>query len=202
MGGCVRTILNLSNFKPEDSLHTGSYYDINIRSQEFGALSVWKRIKTKGRVRTINRLSFVFSIKTSEESTGLDCIQKIMKKVAWEMKSREHCLVGQDLFKHCAKDEQRIFDYFIKECHGNEKSIIAKMTDSVDAAFKNGINFRLHSHLNQFMVNYDIIRVLRDDMEYSSWSDLSETECELCYKNYSMTKNRKLPDWNIKEESF
>ena len=163
---------------------------------------MWKRIKTKGRVRTINRLSFVFSIKTSEESTGLDCIQKIMKKVAWAMKSSEHCPVGQDLFKHCAKDEQRIFDYFIKEYHGNEKSIIAKMTDSVDAAFKNSINFRLHSHLNQFMVNYDIIRVLRDDIGYSSWSDLSETERELCYKNYSTTKNRKLPHWNIEEEMF
>jgi hypothetical protein len=114
MGGYVRTILNLSNFKPEDSLHTGIYYEFNIRSQEFGALSVWKCIKTKGRVRTIIRLSFVFSIKTSEESTGLDCIQKIMKKVAWAMKSREHRPVGQDLFKHCEKDEQRIFDYFIK----------------------------------------------------------------------------------------
>jgi hypothetical protein len=76
------------------------------------------------------------------------------------------------------------------------------MTDSVDAAFKNSINFRLHSHLNQFMVNYDIIRVLRDDIGYSSWSDLSETERELCYKNYSTTKNRKLPDWNIEEEPF
>ena len=202
MGGYVRTILNLCNFKLEDSLHTGSYYDFNIQSQEFGELSVWKCIKTNGKVRTINRLSFVFSIKTSEESTGLDRIQKIMKKVAWAMKSRENRPVGQDLFKHCEKVEQRIFEYFMKEYHGNEKSIIAKMTASVDAAFKNGINFRMHSHLNQFMVDYDIIRVLRDDMGYSSWSDLSVTERDFCFKNYSTTKNRKLPDWNIEEETF
>jgi hypothetical protein len=144
----------------------------------------------------------VFSIKTSEELTGLDRIQKIMKKVAWAMKSRENCPFGQDLFKHCEKVEQRIFEYFMKDYHSNEKSIIAKMTASVDAAFKNGINFRMHSHLNQFMVDYDIIRVLRDDMGYSSWSDLSVTEREFCFKNYSTTKNKKLPDWNIEEETF
>ena len=202
VGAYVRTILKLSKFKPEDCLHTKSYYDINIKSQEFGALSLWKRQKGKKGVKTVNRLSFVFSIKTTEEATGLDRIQKIMKKVAWAMKKRDLHPVGTELFKHLQKEEQRIFDYFTTQYNNNEKTIIQKMTDSIDAVFKNGINFRMHSHLNQFMVDYDIIRVLRDDMGYSSWADLSKTELDLCFKNYSTTKNRSLPDWNIEEETY
>ena len=202
VGAYVRTILKLSKFKPEDCLHTKSYYDINIKSQEFGALSLWKRQKGKKGVKTVNRLSFVFSIKTTEEATGLDRIQKIMKKVAWAMKKRDLHPVGTELFKHLQKEEQHIFDYFTTQYNNNEKTIIQKMTDSIDAVFKNGINFRMHSHLNQFMVDYDIIRVLRDDMGYSSWADLSKTELDLCFKNYSTTKNRSLPDWNIEEETY
>ena len=110
--------------------------------------------------------------------------------------------MGTELIKHLQKEEQRIFDYFTTQYNNNEKTIIQKMTDSIDAVFKNGINFRMHSHLNQFMVDYDIIRVLRDDMGYSSWADLSKTELDLCFKNYSTTKNRSLPDWNIEEETY
>jgi hypothetical protein len=76
------------------------------------------------------------------------------------------------------------------------------MTDSIDAVFKNGFNVRMHSHLKQFMVEYDIIHVLRDNMGYSSWNDLSETELDLCFKNYATTKNKSLPDWNIEEETY
>ncbi len=202
VGAYVRTILKFSKFNPDDYLHTVSYHDINIRSQEFGALSIWKRQKGKKGVKTVNRLSFVFTIKTSEEGTGLDRIQKIMKKIAWAMKKRDLQPVGTALFKHLQVEEQHIFEYFNTQYHNNEKAIIQKMTDSIDAVFKNGFNVRMHSHLNQFMVDYDIIRVPRDNMGYSSWGDLSETELDLCFKNYTTTKNRSLPDWNIEEETY
>ncbi len=108
VGAYVRTILKLSKFNSEDYLHTESYYDINIRSQEFGALSLWKRQKGKKGVKTVNRLSFVFTIKTSEEGTGLDRIQKKLKKIAWAMKKRDLQPVGTALFKHLQVEEQCI----------------------------------------------------------------------------------------------
>jgi hypothetical protein len=50
------------------------------------------------------------------------------------------------------------------------------------------------------MVDFDIIRILKNNMGYSSWSELSEVECAICFKNYSSKKA--LPDWNTEEETY
>ncbi len=72
MRGYIRTILTSLNFKSEDLLHTGSYYDTNIQSIECGESSRWKRIKKDGgRTTTLSRMSFVFSCKISEEASVL-----------------------------------------------------------------------------------------------------------------------------------
>jgi hypothetical protein len=116
------------------------------------------------------------------------------------MKAHTHNSIGPILFKHCQKVEEQILNYFMDKNHNSEKAIKEKMTAAVDSTFKNGFNLKVHSHLNQFMVDYDIIRVLKNNVGYSSWSDLSDVKCATCFKNYS---NRKvLSDWNIEEESY
>jgi hypothetical protein len=84
--------------------------------------------------------------------------------------------------------------------HNNEEAIKEKVTIAVDSTFKNGYNLKVHSHLDQFIVDYNIIRISKNDMGYSSWSDLSNLECAICFKNYSMKKA--LPDWNMEEETY
>jgi hypothetical protein len=137
----------------------------------------------------------------SDEASGIRCLKKILDKVAWAMKKRNHDPIGETLYKHCEKNKHQIFDYFLDENHNDEKAIKEKMTAAVDASFKNGLNISFYCHLNQFMVDYDIICVLRNNMGYSSWSELTNVEHGICFKNYSNTKTA-LPDWNIKEESF
>jgi hypothetical protein len=117
------------------------------------------------------------------------------------MKKRDHNPIGETLFKHCEKDKHQIFENFMDENHNDEKAIKEKIMAAVDASFKNRLNIRFHCHLNQFMVDYDIIHVLRNNMDYSPWSELTEVERGICFKNYSSRKNA-LPDWNIEEESF
>jgi hypothetical protein len=74
------------------------------------------------------------------------------------------------------------------------------MTASVDAAFKNGYSLKLNTYLNQYMIDYDIVCVLKEEMGFGSWSDMSELELGFCFRNHTSKKN--LPDWNIKEEKF
>ncbi len=88
----------------------------------------------------------------------------------------------------------------MKKNHNNEKAIKEKITAAVDSTFKNGYNHKVHSHLNQFMVDYNIIRILKNNMGYSSWSKLSELEHAICFKNYSSKKA--LPDCNTEEETY
>ncbi len=138
----------------------------------------------------------------SDEASGIWRLKKILDKVAWAMKKCDHNTIGETLFKHCEKNKRRIFDYFMDENHNDEKAIKEKMTAAVDASLlRIGMNIRFHCHLNQFMVDYSIIPVLRNNMGYSSWSELTDLECGICFKNYSNRK-KALPDWNIEEESF
>jgi hypothetical protein len=190
----VRTRLTSFHFKNDNILHTGSYYDFNIHSFEFREASRWKRTKNRrGKIKTTSWVSFVFSCKMSDEASGIWRLKKILDKVAWAMKKRDHNPIGETLFKHCEKNKHQIFDYFMDENHNDEKAIKEKMMAAVNASFKNGLNIRFHCHLNQFMVDYDIIHVLRNNMGYSSWSELTDVECGICFRNYSNRK-KALPD--------
>ncbi len=201
MSWYVRTILTSLKFKNEDLLHTGSYYDVNIQSIEFGDSPRWKRVKKNGgKTGTVSRMSFVFSCKISDEASGLTRLRRILDKVVWAMKAHTHNPLGPILFEHCQKKEEHIFNYFMNKNHHNEEEIKEKMTSAVDSTFKNGYNLKVHSHLNQFMVDYNIICILKNDMGYLSWSDVSEVECVICFKNYSLKKA--LPDWNMEEETY
>ena len=201
MSAYIRTILTSLQFKSEDICHTESYYDINIRSTEFGEASKWKRTKKPGgKTGTVSRVSFVYSCKISDEAVGLMRLRRILDKVMWAMKARIHNPVGPILFKHCEQEEEGILNYLLEKNHNNEEATKEKMTAAVDSTFKNGYNFKVHSSLNQFMVDYDIIRILKNNIGYSSWAEVSDTERGICFKNYS--RKKVLPDWNIEEETY
>jgi len=88
----------------------------------------------------------------------------------------------------------------MKANNDDDDAVKKKLTASIDSVFKNGYNLKCHCHLNQFMVDYDILRVLKDEFGYKSWSDVSDVERAICFKGYS--KGKALPDWNIQEEVF
>ena len=56
--------------------------------------------------------------------------------------------------------------------HNNEEAIKEKVTIAVDSPFKNGYNLKVHSHLDQFMVDYNIIHILKNNTRYLLWSDV------------------------------
>ena len=115
MSAYVKTILTSLKFKPEDILHTGSYYEFNIRNMEFGEQSKWKRVKKHGgKIGTVSRLSFVFSCKISEEANGLVRLRKILDKTFWAMKARDINPIGPIVFHHCEQHEQKILNYILR----------------------------------------------------------------------------------------
>lgn len=201
MSAYIRTILTSLQFKSEDICHTESYYDFNIRTVEFGEASKWKRTKKPGgKTGTVSRVSFVYSCKLSDEGVGLKRLRRILDKVMWAMKARIHNPIGPILFNHCEREEEGILNYLMEKNHNDEEATKEKMTAAVDSTFKHGYNLKVHSKLNQFMVDYDIIRILKSNMGYSSWAEVSDTERAICFKNYS--RNKVLPDWNIEEETY
>ena len=203
LGGYVRTVMtSLKTFDNSDILHTGSYHEFNIRSLEFGVDSKWKRVKgPKNKVKTVSRINFVFSCKKGERGSAMTRLKKILDTISWSMCTRLHNPVGEAMYSHLEKYEPNILKYLTVNDTIAEESVKKKITDVCDSNFKRGFNIRYHCHLNQFMVDYDILRVLKNDMRYSSWSELSDDDRKICYKNYD-TKKINLPDWNIEEESW
>jgi hypothetical protein len=200
MKGFVKSVMTSPKFSPEVTVHCASYRDINIHKVEFGEESKWKRVTNRnGQVKTILRLSFVFGKKTSDEGTGIEVLRNVLDKVFWCLQVRKHNPMGALIWKYSEQNEQAICNFFMRE-YNSQDAGREKMTATVDAAFKNGYSLRLNTHLNQYMVDYDIGCVLKEEMGFKSWSDVSDLELDFCFKNH--TSKKRLPDWNIKEEKI
>jgi hypothetical protein len=92
--------------------------------------------------------------------------------------------MGVLICKYCEQHEEAICNYMIREYHSQDVGQ-EKMTASVDAAFKNGYSLKLNTHLHQFMVDYHIVWVLKEEMGFKSWSDMSELELGFCFGNHT-----------------
>ncbi len=87
----------------------------------------------------------------------------------------------------------------MREYHSQEAGQ-EKMTASVDAVFEIGYSLKLNTYLNQYMADYNIVCVLKEEMGFRSQSDVSELELGFCFRNHTSKNN--LPDWNIEGEKF
>jgi hypothetical protein len=81
--------------------------------------------------------------------------------------------MGILVWKYCEQTEAPLINYMMG-VNCSEEATQEKITTSVNATFKNGYSLWLGTHLNQFLVDYDIIHVLKNETRYISWSDLSE----------------------------
>jgi hypothetical protein len=82
----------------------------------------------------------------------------------------------------------------------SSRSAEETLTNDIDAQFQGGFTIKTNARLNPFMVDYDIIRVLKNHIGYKSWDEVSITEREYCFKNYSPQSG--LPMWNTVEEKY
>jgi hypothetical protein len=108
---------------------------------------------------------FVFSCKTSEEAYSLAHIKRNLDKVLWSLKACTHNPMGNIIWNYCQESEVYIMNYMMG-VHYSEDAVQEKITSSIDTAIKNGYSIKFSTHLDQFMVIYNIIRVLRDEMGY------------------------------------
>jgi hypothetical protein len=75
-----------------------------------------------------------------------------------------------------------------------------KLTNNMDAQFSGGYFICSDDWLNHFMVDYDIIHILKDYVGYTSWSDVPLSERVNCYcGNKSKTV---LPEQPIEQDKY
>jgi hypothetical protein len=141
-----------------------SFYEINICNNEFGKESVWHR---KSPVRgkpgqVVKRLSFVYGCPTSNVAKGMSALLEAIKFLCYTMKAREDNPVL--LIDHLKEYHQGLFNHLTKDCD----DVVAgkRLTNDMDSHFKGGFGNHYHERINRFMVDYDIIRILKNYVGY------------------------------------
>jgi hypothetical protein len=194
--GYIRTLLTKVKKSDINMAHSNSYYDINIRKYEFGKEIVWRR---KDQGKTTKRLSFVYTCNTSNKKTGNQGLIEAIKLLFMSMKKRDINPIGPLVIDYIKEHASSLYEYLLKK-KSNEELVAKDITDDIDKHFRAGFVLHWDDHLNHWMVDYDIICILKCYVGYSSWTDVPTKQRELCYKNYN--QNMTLPEWDIEQERY
>jgi hypothetical protein len=104
-------------------------------------------------------------------------------------------LVVEFLKEHASS----LYSYLLKK-QTNEELVAEDLTVDIDKHFRSGFVFHWDDCLNHWMVDYDIIHVLKGYVGYSSWAEVPSNQRARCYKNYN--QNVSLPEWDIDQERY
>jgi hypothetical protein len=74
----------------------------------------------------------------------------------------------------------------------NEDLVAEKITQDINQHFSGGYSIVWNDTLNHFLVDFNIIRILKNHIGYNSWSDVLMDQIEFCYRGYNQQNT--LPD--------
>ena len=194
--GYIGTLLKRIKMPNIDIGHMDSFYDINICKYEYGKESLWRR---KDQGKTTKRLSFVYTCDTANERNGKQGLIKTVQFFFKTMKKQEINPIGPLVVEFLKEHATSLYDYLLRK-KPNEDMVAKDITDDIDKHFRVGFVSHWDDYLNHWMVDYDIIRILKDYVGYSSWTDVPSKQRGLCYKNYN--QNATLPEWDIDQERY
>ncbi len=194
--GYIGTLLTKIQKPTIDIGHSSSYYNINIRKYEFGKESAWRR---KEQSKTTKRLFFVYTCDSTNKRNGKQGLIKANKFLFMLVKKREINPIGPLVIEYLKEHALSLYEYLLKK-KPNEELVARNLTDDIDKHFHAGFVLHWDDCLNHWMVDYDIIRILKGYVGYSSWTDVPTKQRELCYKNYN--QNVTLSEWDIKQEKY
>jgi hypothetical protein len=185
-----------------DTSHCQSYTEINIRTHEFGAEILWHCLAPKnGKSRnTIKRMSFVLFFDTKLSNKGFVMVRDGIDFLIFSMKKRAKNLVGILLLDHLKDHAQGLNNHLMNGSASKDLVEGEKLTNDIDAQFSGGYSISPNNWLNHFMVDYDIIRIIKDYVGYTSWSYVPMIERGYCYRGYNAKTS--LPEWQIEEEKY
>ncbi len=138
----------------------------------------------------------MYSCDTTEESIGKQGLNEALRFFCLSFKKRESNPFGSLIFDHIKNHAEGLYKYLMRDkpCHDEFAN---KITNDMNKAFC-GLDVMWNNCLNHWMVDYDIICVLKF-CGYSSWAEVTKQR-ELCFKDYNAKFN--LPLWNIGQERY
>ena len=183
-----------------DSNFCKTFYDINIRRREFDMNdNCWRRNKNG---KTSSRLSFVFSCNTTKEDKIQEDIGNTIEILWKSMEVRNKNPIGPLVVEFLKQNQTGLYNYLMKYRTDErvEDDVGIMLTQDIHNQFKCGYTLKWNDSLNRCMVDYDIIRVLKNNVGYKSWEEVGMQNIYKCYKDYN--KKFILPEWDIEQENY
>ncbi len=162
--GNIGTLLSKIKNPAINNDYSSSFYDINIHKYEFGTESVWRH---KEQSKTNKRLSFVYRCDTVNKRNGKQGVIKAIKFLFMSMKKRKFNPIGPLVLEYLKYHASALYEYLLKK--KNEELVAEDLTDDIDKHFRAGFALHWDNCLNHWIVDYDIIRILKGYVGYSSW---------------------------------
>jgi hypothetical protein len=174
------------------------YYDIGICKHQLGSEHHWKR--TGSNNAPVKKISFVYSYDTEiGDTAGKEKSMEAIKLLFMSMKEHVDNPIGPLLLNHLHGKVEKLYDYLEKNSK-NEDLATEKITRIIHQHFSGGYNIIWNDRLNHWLVDYDIIQILRNHIGYKSWSEVPMNQRGLCYRGY--IENNKLSPWDIQQETY
>ncbi len=139
--------------------HCNTYYDISIRKHQFGPESLRKRTGAKNS--PVTKVSFVYSYNSKIGDTAdKEELMGAIKFFFMSMKERADNPIGPLLLDHLHEKMEKLYTYLVNKSN-SEDLAAEKITRAICQHFSGGPNIIWNDRLNHWLVDYDIIRVLR-----------------------------------------
>jgi hypothetical protein len=139
----------------------------------------------------------VYSCDTTEEIIGKQGLNEALRFFCLSFKKRESNPVGPLILDHTKNHADYLYKVIVPDAR-NHDDYANKITKNMHKAF-GGVDVMWNNCLNHWMVDYDIICVLKF-CGFSSWAELTTQQRELCFKDYNAKVN--LPHWYIGQERY
>jgi hypothetical protein len=179
--------------------HCSTYYKIGIRKYEFGSESKWKRHNSTYGCKQgppVKRLSFVYS----NDNNNREGLVESIKFFFMSMKKCDDNPIGALILKDLKETAEGQYRHLMNGNNKSEDLVAEKITQDINQHFSGGYNIIWNDTFNQFLVDFDIIQILKNHIGYNSWSDVPMDQRELCYRSYN--KKDTPPNCNIEQESY
>jgi hypothetical protein len=110
---------------------------------------------------TIKRMSFVLSFDTAHNNHGIDKVKDAIEFFLFTMKKRETIQAGELLLDHLKDHAVGLYDHLLSKA-GDVDLVENKLTNNINSQFIGGYSMSRQNPLNRIMVDYDIIRILKE----------------------------------------
>ncbi len=106
-----------------------------------------------------------------ERKKWQQCLIEAIKFLFMSIKKRDIIPIGPLVIDFIKEHASSLYDYLLKK-KPNEELVAEVITDDIDKHFRDGFVLHWDDRLNHWMVDYDIICILKSYVGYSSWTNV------------------------------